>query len=603
MSLSELTKPFNVIQSSSQNVRDKFLEGVPYKNNNFPGPFQGLSPQGQSMYLQQQNNAIQNYPNLAETSLNAQAQKYPSFNSGKPDCEQYGNQTQLVPQPFGQRSGVEGFKDSNLTDPENETGFGTITPRFIGNNEYKCSATNNPLLDIDHRPNQQFSHNNMVPFYGAKVTQNMANTGVPQAGDNNICGSNTNGYANATPYRDLLQTYTGTDEMWMHKRETPVMFSPTEGLTSWVTGTPAIRPDLDRYKIDLKVKNNESPVEKIRVGPGIALGYDTPAVGGFQQFTRILPNNVNDYKANQLEGRVNAGKWIAAEHPTSQFIHGVTSYKPKTYITQARRPTMQQKFYTNAQTAGTTRVTDFNTLVNRGRQNRPDTEVSAGFGQIENTTAPGNCVSYGQAPVGKAMKSHVPAHSQELQSYNTIRETFKKGAAGYDSTRGYWECPDETQGSNRWGITLGPATGSVPTQGPREGIYMNYTDRGNMNPFVINAKGNATWSPNSYQDNPKVTRKETMTYAYQGNARGSVPTHKQNIQDELKVTRKQTTAYAYQGNARGTVPTHKQNIQDEAKVTRRQTTAYAYQGGAGKSSGTGNMMDRQMYTGVVGNVF
>jgi len=50
-------------------------------------------------------------------------------------------------------------------------------------------------------------------------------------------------------------------------------------------------------------QNNISPTDKILVGPGLGVGPDVPAVGGFQQVYRVLPNNVGGYKLNQLPGR------------------------------------------------------------------------------------------------------------------------------------------------------------------------------------------------------------------------------------------------------------------------------------------------------------
>jgi hypothetical protein len=50
--------------------------------------------------------------------------------------------------------------------------------------------------------------------------------------------------------------------------------------------------------------NNLPPVERIRVGPGLGVGPDVPATGGFQQFFRVLPNNINEERLTSLEGRV-----------------------------------------------------------------------------------------------------------------------------------------------------------------------------------------------------------------------------------------------------------------------------------------------------------
>jgi len=49
--------------------------------------------------------------------------------------------------------------------------------------------------------------------------------------------------------------------------------------------------------------NNLPPVERIRVGPGLGVSPDVPATGGFQQFFRVLPNNINEERLTSLEGR------------------------------------------------------------------------------------------------------------------------------------------------------------------------------------------------------------------------------------------------------------------------------------------------------------
>jgi hypothetical protein len=49
--------------------------------------------------------------------------------------------------------------------------------------------------------------------------------------------------------------------------------------------------------------NNLSPAEKIHVGPGLGVDPNVPAIGGFQQVYRVLPNNVGAYRLTQLPGR------------------------------------------------------------------------------------------------------------------------------------------------------------------------------------------------------------------------------------------------------------------------------------------------------------
>jgi hypothetical protein len=48
--------------------------------------------------------------------------------------------------------------------------------------------------------------------------------------------------------------------------------------------------------------NNLNPGEKVNVGRGLGLDPNTPAAGGFQQFFRVLPNNVNEERLHNLEG-------------------------------------------------------------------------------------------------------------------------------------------------------------------------------------------------------------------------------------------------------------------------------------------------------------
>jgi len=724
--LNELTKPFQVVNASKWFVKDKFLEGVPYKNQNFPGPFKGLGPVGNNEYMNLQQNAVTEYPLIAEYPLNKQANMYPLFNAGLPNCDSYGGPSPMTPpvqsidsylpngelsrseqmikrgttmpdypyeagsfnrmgshvQPGGIMSvgggnqpgplkfenmngnlppgmqdaifdsnynpdsngggnnptkietfsGVNNFHDDSITNPCNQTGFGEIVPKFVelpdgvnawspnsGTGFMKCSEEGNPLTDIKNRPVDQFSHNNMVPQYGSKLTQNMAATDVAQAGDNNSRKGLVNGFADVTPFRDKLQTFTGCDEMYMHKRETGPMYSPVEQATGWVFGSPAIRPDLDRYKDSIWRRNNETPVEKQNVGPGIGLDYSVPAQGGFQQYTRILPNNVNDYKSNQLEGRVAGGKWQISDHPTSQYVAGVDKNKPDLTITQARRPTMKTKFYNNSPEAGDSRITDFTIQANRGRQNRSDTEPGAGFGQFDmskyiyqgssnggsvnegftNFNDPNGlpCVEFAAGNVGMVMGSKVPMPTQDLSSYNTIRETFKRGAAGYNEETGYWECDERTQGQDRWDL-FGPARGSVPSETPRDGWYVNYTDRGDTNPFVINVTGTnfgGVWSPNNYEDQQRVTTKETTLYSNPGNPVGQEKMYENTWSDLPKNTTKETTQYSYVANPNGQQKMYENTWSDSQKTTRKETTSYAHAGNA--AQGGTIPTDRFMYDG------
>lgn len=254
----------------------------------------------------------------------------------------------------------------------------------------------NELLEMDARPLRDFVHNNFVPYYGARVKQNMAGTGVSSGNyvDDGSCANDTRtGFDYTTPYESKLNTFTGLDDTYLHKRETGPKFSPAEQQSGWVYGMPAFRPDEDRYKQSLFIRNDLRPCEAQQVGPGLNVGSNIPATGGFHDPTRVLPNNVDNYKANQLEGRVHAGKFqLGGNEPTaypgvglgcdSLLGHdtsspGVVKNRPDSFWSQVRRPTMTTKasdVFENVMRP------DYNVDKKPGNAKRNQTNY--GFGQI-----------------------------------------------------------------------------------------------------------------------------------------------------------------------------------------------------------------------------
>ena len=49
--------------------------------------------------------------------------------------------------------------------------------------------------------------------------------------------------------------------------------------------------------------NNLQPIERKNVGPGLGVDASVPASGGFHDFFRALPNNINEERLTTLEGR------------------------------------------------------------------------------------------------------------------------------------------------------------------------------------------------------------------------------------------------------------------------------------------------------------
>ena len=104
---------------------------------------------------------------------------------------------------------------------------------------------------------------------------------------------------------------TSVSGTYKHKREANTMFgmNPQGRVSS--SGTVGNAPgDAELQKargITARTHNNVLPAEQIRVGPGLGVGPEVAATGGFQQFYRQMPLNINEYKLNTLPGGVVSG--------------------------------------------------------------------------------------------------------------------------------------------------------------------------------------------------------------------------------------------------------------------------------------------------------
>ena len=85
--------------------------------------------------------------------------------------------------------------------------------------------------------------------------------------------------------------------------------------------------------------NNLSPIEKQLVGPGLGVGANVPAVGGYQQMFRVNPVNVGEYRLTTLPGR--SGPAVDITGGRSAVVGELTHNKPETTaFLPSRLPTM-----------------------------------------------------------------------------------------------------------------------------------------------------------------------------------------------------------------------------------------------------------------------
>tara|TARA_B100000902_G_scaffold390544_1_gene439654 strand:+ start:559 stop:2670 length:2112 start_codon:yes stop_codon:yes gene_type:complete len=142
---------------------------------------------------------------------------------------------------------------------------------------------------------ENFTHNNMVPFFGGSVTQNT----------DAFAGDNT------------LSKYTGIETFYQPKKETKSFQDVSPNIGN-VNGSSAftIDPRVQGRYLPSEKRQGEKPFEEVRVGPGLNKGYTSAPSGGFQQnetLQYVQQKNVDELrvkskpKATGLEGRINPG--------------------------------------------------------------------------------------------------------------------------------------------------------------------------------------------------------------------------------------------------------------------------------------------------------
>jgi len=154
------------------------------------------------------------------------------------------------------------------------------------------SLTGEPIVTND------FKHNNMIPFFGGRVKQN-----VDERANN-----------------ALMENFTGNMYTYQEKTELKPLFTPYNK----DIGNPYGMSNLNGYNKERYIKSimreNESPVEKILVGPGLNQGYTSQPSGGFQQpdtRTYCTPKTVDDLRVKSNPKLTYEGRILSGSH-TSQ---------------------------------------------------------------------------------------------------------------------------------------------------------------------------------------------------------------------------------------------------------------------------------------------
>lgn len=133
----------------------------------------------------------------------------------------------------------------------------TIQPKETFLNPRPVSESNDGVIITDNPK----GHSNMVPFFGAKLTQNV--------------------YSGAN--EGILDSHTGAGKNYFQKREEKSFWDIAPGITNSPFGSANESDFYQSRQVSSLRMNNTFPIDKVNVGPGIDDGYTNLPSGGYQQ--------------------------------------------------------------------------------------------------------------------------------------------------------------------------------------------------------------------------------------------------------------------------------------------------------------------------------
>jgi hypothetical protein len=213
-----------------------------------------------SNYLPNTNVPPQNYPIMNNKELIDNVQEYPNPNTA---TDKYFNQNAYEQK---QRAGIP-----------------------VSNNIQQFYS-----LSGDYMDTKMFTHNNMVPFNGAKPKGQIYN-------NNNA--------------ETILDNYVGNGSQVIKKIEQAPLFKPQENV-QWTYGMPDMSDFYQSRQNPVNKNNMVKPFESIRVGPGLDKGYTADGSHGFNagmeardkwlpktvDELRVATNPKQEYDLNGLQG-------------------------------------------------------------------------------------------------------------------------------------------------------------------------------------------------------------------------------------------------------------------------------------------------------------
>jgi hypothetical protein len=406
---------------------------------------------------------------------------------------------------------IRGTKMYNKAQNPMETG---IVPRPAFASMFSEIEDNNDNLSGMKMEKEDYIHNNMVPFLKGNVTQNVD-------------------VERMSNYTDRMS---GNDSLYMKKTEVPCLFKPSINDQVCSRGMRNNDEFLKSRVVDPLSRNNEFPIQQIRVGPGLNRGYSSAGVGGFQQIDALRYGAPPDLQANKPKTDQTSKTFqIPFQGPKTNNVtkRSMTENVVKNLPERTFEQNKENFFVT---TGAYTKPTE--------RSNQNVKETNAPLGHIEYTGGAKDTVN--------------------LQ--NTNDDYGKANVVVYDNERNNYET--KTVVTNLTSLVNAVVNPLVDTMKNSIKEYLIDAPRqeGMMNPQMPQAV--TVHDPN---DITRTTIKETTIHdAEKLNLKGEDGTYS-SIQDDAKTTTKETTIHdAEKLNLKGEDGTYS-SIQDDAKTTTKET--------------------------------
>ena len=457
----------------------------------------------------------------------------------------------------------------------------SLNKTFKNNNENVYSELLEKKVD--------FSHNNMVPFFGGNLKQNM----------------------NVDSYSTKLDIHTGNEYEYKPKRNPEVqLFEKTKNLTN-IYGS-SIYNDKDRYETAVNnIKNNEKPIESIQVGPGIGLNYNDGPRGGYQQFDvrkYALPKNVDelrtkDNKKISYTGRIIQGKFHIqkpdysdikfTKEKQSQFLTDKELLPTKYYVNKAKaKPTVVLK-YTNRKDSKEIIGTVGNKAISK-QELRPQFKKSVKVTFLGDTSRNVNTTK-NHKNIDNIVKSFTPGgekkHNNTIKSNNSnisirnvIKSTKKNIMPFFDKSKNTIKQTTECNNND------GNLTGNKKIINHYSDKAKNTIKQTTLTPTTIsNIKPTQIERIREYDEKPSTTLKDTLiTESQKINLTGKTQP-KKYLNDNAKMTHKETYVNnEYYGDANNSANDGYKVANFDAKDTNKQITSNNdYTGIANKEDSNG----------------